>query len=153
MNAKLLAMVILALCGVLIASAAAQQSSTGKKPPVVRQQPLGEYVRCDENCPPPGISATPSEIWCANRLQCTSLSGCGCRLLYAQERNHGLCIRGGSRCARAAGGRCRLCVLVREKERGIVCPTIARGISPASFTFRMISSSSLRGRTCHTGCA
>jgi hypothetical protein len=89
MNAKLLAMVILALCGVLIASAAAQQSSTGKKPPVVRQQPLGEYVRCDENCPPPGISATPSEIWCANRLQCTSLSGCGCRLFTRKRGTTG----------------------------------------------------------------
>jgi hypothetical protein len=80
MNAKLLVIVISALWGVSIASVAAQQSSTRKKPLVVRQQPLGAYERCGENCPPPGISAAPSEIWCTNRSQCTSLSGCGCRL-------------------------------------------------------------------------
>lgn len=80
MNAKLLVIVLVAMCGASIASVAAQQSSTRKKPPVVRQQPIGEYERCDENCPPPGISAAPSEIWCANRSQCTDLSGCGCRL-------------------------------------------------------------------------
>jgi len=80
MNAKLLGVVVLALCGISVASVAAQQSPTRKKPPVVRQQPLGAYERSDEDCPPPGISAAPSELWCANRAQCTSLSGCGCRL-------------------------------------------------------------------------
>jgi hypothetical protein len=80
MNARLLVAVVLVLCGVSIISVAAQQTPARKKQQVVRREPVGEYARCDENCPPPGISATPSEIWCANRLQCTSLSGCSCRL-------------------------------------------------------------------------
>ena len=58
MNTRLLVVVLMALSGVVVPRAAAQRPAVRKKPPVVRQQPLGEYERCDENCPPPGISAT-----------------------------------------------------------------------------------------------
>ncbi len=80
MNPRLLVGVLVVLYGVTVPQVVAQQPAAWKKPQVVRQQPRGEYERCDENCPPPGISATPSEVWCATRPQCTSQNGCGCRL-------------------------------------------------------------------------
>jgi len=88
MNTRLLVVVLMVLSGIVVPRAAAQHP-TRKKPPVVRQQPLGEYERCDENCPPPGISATPAEVWCATRPQCTDLSGCGCRLFLRKKGTTG----------------------------------------------------------------
>ncbi len=85
MNVKLLVVMVVVLCGVSISSVVAQQSSARKKPQLVRQEPVGDYERCDENCPPPGMSASPSEVWCASRPQCTSLNGCGCRLFRRQR--------------------------------------------------------------------
>jgi len=70
----------LVLCGGAICPGAAQSTSSHKKPRVVKQQPASDYERCEENCPPPGISATPAEVWCVTRVQCTSQDGCGCRL-------------------------------------------------------------------------
>jgi hypothetical protein len=85
MNSRLLVVVVVVLCGVSIAPVAAQQASPQKKPTVVKQEPAGEYERCEENCPPPGLSAQPSEVWCATRVQCTSQTGCGCRLFKRQR--------------------------------------------------------------------
>ncbi|HEV8713229.1 MAG TPA: hypothetical protein VGX03_10415 [Candidatus Binatia bacterium] len=87
MNARLFVVAVLVWCEA--SGVAAQQSPTRKKHQVVRQQPLGEYERCDENCPPPGISATPAEVWCATRPQCTSLNGCGCRLFRRKKGTTG----------------------------------------------------------------
>jgi hypothetical protein len=85
MNTRLLVIVVLMLCGALVPRVAAPQSAARKKHQVVRQQPLGAYERCDENCPPPGISASPSEVWCVTRPQCTSQNGCGCRLFLRKR--------------------------------------------------------------------
>ncbi len=85
MNPRLLVGVLVVLYGVALPQVAAQQPAARKKPPVVRQQPRGEYERCDENCPPPGISATPSEVWCATRPQCASQNECGCRLFLRKR--------------------------------------------------------------------
>src|SRR5712691_1451185 len=85
MNSRFLVVVVMVLCGVAIAPVTAQQTSPRKKPRVGKQQPAGDYERCEENCPPPGISATPSEVWCATRVQCTSQNGCGCRLFLRKR--------------------------------------------------------------------
>ncbi len=84
MKGRLLVVVGLVLCGGAICPGAAQPTSPHQKPRVVKQQPAGDYERCEENCPPPGISATPAEVWCATRVQCTSQDGCGCRLFKRQ---------------------------------------------------------------------
>src|SRR5262245_4529162 len=76
---------LVVLDGVAIPQSVAQQPAARKKPPVLKQQPHGEYDRCDENCPPPGISATPSEVWCATRPQCMSQTGCGCPLFLRKR--------------------------------------------------------------------
>src|SRR5882762_8608028 len=80
MNGKLLVVVVFVLCGVVVSPVTAQPASPRKKQRVVKQEPVGDYARCEEDCPPPGISTTPAEVWCATRVQCTSQSGCGCRL-------------------------------------------------------------------------
>jgi hypothetical protein len=80
MTDKVLAILIVVLCSLSVGLAAAQQGATRKRPPTVRAEPVGEYERCEETCPPPGLSATPAEIWCGTRSQCTSQPGCGCRL-------------------------------------------------------------------------
>jgi hypothetical protein len=85
MNGRLLVVGVLVLCGLSLSPVAAPQTSPQKKPKVVKQEPVGEYERCEENCPPPGLSAQPSEVWCATRGQCTSQSGCGCRLFKRQR--------------------------------------------------------------------
>jgi hypothetical protein len=79
MKSRFVVVVVMVLCGLCISPVAAQHAPR-KKPRVVRQQPAGDYERCEENCPPPGITATPSEVWCVTRSQCTSQEGCGCRL-------------------------------------------------------------------------
>ena len=73
-------LVVLVLCRIVTCPVTAQPTAPRKKPRIVRQQPSADYERCEENCPPPGISATPSEVWCVTRAQCTSQEGCGCRL-------------------------------------------------------------------------
>jgi hypothetical protein len=91
MNGKLLVVIVLVLYGVAVSPVAAQQAPPRKKQRVIKQEPAGDYERCDEDCPPPGISAAPSEIWCVTRVQCTSQNGCGCRLcLVALDASPGL---------------------------------------------------------------
>jgi hypothetical protein len=85
MNPRLLVSVLVVPYGVALPQVAAQQLAAREKQSVVKQQPRGEYERCDENCPPPGISATPSEVWCATHPQCTSQNGCGCRLFLRKR--------------------------------------------------------------------
>jgi hypothetical protein len=80
MNSKLLVVIVSVLYGVSVSPVASQQASPRKKQRVVRQEPAGDYERCEEDCPPPGIRVAPSEIWCGTRVQCTSQNGCGCRL-------------------------------------------------------------------------
>src|SRR6266849_1136698 len=70
MNSRRVVIVVLVLCGLSLSPVAAQQASPQKKPKVVKREPAGEYARCDENCPPPGLSAQRSEVWCATRVQC-----------------------------------------------------------------------------------
>ena len=82
MKTRLL-LVVLVLCAIAISPVFAQHAAR-KKPHALRQQPSADYERCEENCPPPGISATPSEVWCVTRAQCTSQEGCGCRLFKRQ---------------------------------------------------------------------
>jgi len=85
MNSRRVVIVVVVLCGLSLSPVAAQQASPQKKPKVVKREPAGEYARCDENCPPPGLSAQRSEVWCATRVQCTSQNGCGCRL-FSRKR-------------------------------------------------------------------
>ena len=75
----------LVLGAIAISPVAGAQASPRKKPHVTRQQPSADYERCEENCPPPGISATPPEVWCVTRAQCTSEEGCGCRLFQRKK--------------------------------------------------------------------
>jgi hypothetical protein len=80
MKKRLLLVVVLGLGTEALSPAAAPQAVARNKPSVVRQQPAGDYERCAEDCPLPGLSATPAEVWCVTRVQCTSQEGCGCRL-------------------------------------------------------------------------
>jgi hypothetical protein len=82
---ELLVDVLVGSYGVAFPQGGVQQLAARKKEPVVKQQPRGEYERCEETCPPPGISASPSEIWCAARLQYTSQTGCSCRLFLRKR--------------------------------------------------------------------
>jgi len=84
MKRRLLLVVILGFCAVALSPGAARHAFARKKHTVVRQQPAGDYERCEEDCPPPGITATPSEVWCVTRAQCTSQEGGGCRLFKRQ---------------------------------------------------------------------
>jgi hypothetical protein len=79
-TAKRLAAVVVLICSLAMGLAAAQQGTGRKRSPAVRPEPVGEYERCEEQCPPPGLTATPAEIWCGTRSQCTNQAGCGCRL-------------------------------------------------------------------------
>jgi hypothetical protein len=85
MKGKGLTVVVVVLCSLLVDLVAAQPGTGRKRPPAVRQEPAGEYERCEETCPPPGLSTAPAEIWCGTRSQCTSQPGCGCRL-FARKR-------------------------------------------------------------------
>src|SRR5262245_60777790 len=85
MNARVLVGVGVVLGSLVVAPAAVYSATPRKQHRVVRQEPLGEYKRCEEDCPPPGLIAEPPEVWCANRAQCTSLSGCSCRLFRRQQ--------------------------------------------------------------------
>ena len=59
---------LLAVLGVVIGSlalglVAAHPAAARKHQRAVRREPVGEYARCEEDCPPPGISAQPPEVW------------------------------------------------------------------------------------------
>ena len=84
MNGRFLMVAVLVLCVVGLSPLVAQPVSPQKKK-VVKREPAGEYQRCEENCPPPGLSAQPSVVWCATRAQCTSENGCGCRLFQRKK--------------------------------------------------------------------
>ena len=85
MNGRSLVVVVLVSCALCLSPVAAQAASPPKKPKVTKQEPAGEYQRCEENCPPPGLSAQPPEVWCATRAQCTNENGCGCRLFQRKK--------------------------------------------------------------------
>ncbi len=65
---------------VVIGPLAVRHATAHPAHPVMRPQPAGEYERGDEDCPPPGMSAVPAEVWCGTRAQCTSHEGYRCRL-------------------------------------------------------------------------
>ncbi len=79
-TASLLVVLGLGLGGLALWPAATHPAAARQHPRGVRREPLGEYARCEEDCPPPGISAQPSEVWCVTRPQCLRQEGCGCRL-------------------------------------------------------------------------
>jgi hypothetical protein len=85
MNGRFVTVVVLAFGVVCLSPLTAQAASPQKKHQVVKRQPAGDYERCAEDCPPPGLSAQPAEVWCVTRAQCTSEDGCGCRLF--QRKN------------------------------------------------------------------
>jgi predicted RNA-binding Zn-ribbon protein involved in translation (DUF1610 family) len=62
MTWKGLAVMVVVVCSLAMGLAAAQQGATRKRSPSVRPEPAGEYERCEEQCPPPGLSASPGEI-------------------------------------------------------------------------------------------
>src|SRR5262245_53361496 len=57
MKRRLLLVVVLGVCAVALAPGATQRAFARKKHAVVRQRPAGDYERCEEDCPPPGITA------------------------------------------------------------------------------------------------
>ena len=85
MNGRFLVVLVLLLWAVCLSPVAAQPVSPQKKHKVVKHEPAGEYQRCAEDCPPPGLSAQPAEVWCATRAQCTNENGCGCRLFQRKR--------------------------------------------------------------------